>query len=321
MELVISIAVFFTMLLIITGIFFLMGKRRPDSRRIQEQIREFSTRIGRNQTIDIVRKKRPLSNIPWLNRLLLGIPFLRKIDLILLQSNLQYPLGVFILTSFAMAFAGFFITSCVIKIHLLSLVITPLLSIIPFFYISMKKKSRMKKFERQLPEALDLIARSLKAGHALSSGLQMVVQEFEDPIRGEFAKVVDEINFGIGIKEALTNLTERVDCSNLNFFAVAITLQRETGGDLCEILEKISRIIRERFKLHGRIRTLAAEGKLSAIMLIAIPFLVALALSVINPDYIRVLILDPIGKIFITLSFFMMIVGIVVMKKIIEIKV
>lgn len=321
MELVISIAVFFAMILVIIGIFLLLRGKRPDSGRIQEQFREFSTRTGRNRTIDIVRKKRPLSDIPWLNRLLWGIPFLQKIDRILLQSNLRYPLGVFVLASFAMAFVGFFITSYVMKIHVLSLVVTPLLGIIPFFYISMKKKSRMKKFERQLPEALDLIARSLKAGHALTGGLQMVVQEFEDPIRGEFAKAVDEINFGIGIKEALINLTERVDCSNLNFFAVAITLQRETGGDLCEILEKISRLIRERFKLHGRIRTLSAEGRLSAMILIAIPFFLAFFFFITKPDYIKILVTDSIGKMLIAISLFTMIMGIIVMKKIVAIKV
>ena len=144
----------------------------------------------------------------------------------------------------------------------------------------------MKKFERQFPEALDLMARSLRAGHAFSGGLQMVAQEFDDPMGAEFLRVMNEINYGSPVDQALKNLTHRIDVKDLTFFTVSVIMQRETGGNLAAILESIARLVRERFKLQGKIRALSAEGKLSAIILLALPFFVALALSIINPTYL-----------------------------------
>ena len=179
----------------------------------------------------------------------------------------------------------------------------------------------MQKFQRHLPDALDLLARSLKAGHALSGGLKMVADEFGDPIGTEFAKTLNEINLGVGVPEALKNLSQRVDCIDLNFFVTSILIQRETGGNLAEILENIARLIRERFKLFGRIRTLAAEGKFSAIILVVLPFLIAFVISLLNPGYIQILIVDPIGPVFIAIALVLMIFGIITMSRMIKIKV
>lgn len=320
MGIIISAIIFFVIILIAVGAYILL-KQNAESKRVREQLKTLSAQTYEKPVIDITRKTRPLSNIPWLHRILSDIPFLQKIDRILQQSNLNYPLGIFLLTSQALAFFGFFTTSYTMKNTLVSLIAALAAGVLPFFYISFKKKQRIKKFQQQLPEALDLIARSLRAGHAFSGGIQMVAQEFGDPVGSEFGKVLNEINFGVGMKEALINLTERIDCDDLKFFAISVTIQRETGGDLAEILENISHLIRERFKLQNRIRTLSAEGKLSAIILIAIPFFVAFTLSVISPDYIKNLIIDPLGKMLVSLSLFMMFLGIIVMKKIITIKV
>ena len=179
----------------------------------------------------------------------------------------------------------------------------------------------MQKFERQLPDAMDLIARSLKAGHAFTGGLKMVADEFDDPMGTEFDKTLNEINFGVGVIEGLKTLANRVDCRDLKFFVISVILQRETGGNLAEILENIARLIRERFKLHGHIRVLSAEGKLSAIILIALPIFVVFALSIINPEYINTLIIDPLGRIMSAFAIFMMIVGVFVMRRLIKIRV
>jgi tight adherence protein B len=195
------------------------------------------------------------------------------------------------------------------------------MGILPFLYISYKRKKRIQKFERQLPDAMELIARALKAGHDFASGLKMVAEEFGDPIGTEFDKTVNEINFGVGVAEALKNLPKRIDCPDFKFFIISVILQRESGGNLAEILGKIAYLIRERFKLQNRVQVLAAEGKLSAIILIAIPFVIAFALTLLNPEYIKTLVIDPIGKILVTFAFLMMIIGIFVMKKMIQIKV
>jgi len=195
------------------------------------------------------------------------------------------------------------------------------LGMAPFFYISVKKRRRMEKFQRQLPDALDLIARALKAGHAFTGGLRMVADELGDPIGTEFEKTLNEINFGVGIPEALKNLPNRVDCPDLKFFITSVIIQRETGGNLAEILTKLGYLIRERFKLQNRVQVLSAEGKLSAIILITIPFFIALALTILNPAYIRSLFIDPIGKVLVAFALVMMVIGILVMKRMIKIKV
>jgi tight adherence protein B len=149
----------------------------------------------------------------------------------------------------------------------------------------------------------------------------MVGDEFDDPTGTEFGRTIDEINFGVHTNEALKNLSRRVDCPDLKFFVISVILQRETGGNLAEILENLAHLIRERFKFQGHIRTLSAEGKLSAIILVALPFIITLALSLINPGYVATLLTDPIGKIMALFAITLMAFGVLVLKKMIQIRV
>jgi tight adherence protein B len=220
-----------------------------------------------------------------------------------------------------MAAAGFLMGSWMTSNYSFSTLLALFLGVMPFFYICVKKRRRMEKFQRQLPDALDLIARALKAGHAFTGGLKMVAEELGEPIGTEFEKALHEINFGVGVPEALKNLPNRVDCPDLRFFIISVVIQRETGGNLAEVLSKIAYLIRERFKLQSRVKVLSAEGKLSAIILIAIPFVIALALAVLNPGYIKTLFVDPVGKVLVGFALVMMVIGIFVMKRMIQIKV
>ena len=179
----------------------------------------------------------------------------------------------------------------------------------------------MKKFQAQLPEALDLMARSLRAGHAFSTGMKLAAEEFEDPLGSEFSATLDEINFGLGVPDALTNFVNRVECQDLNFFVVAVILQRETGGNLAEIMENIAHLIRERFKLYGKIRTLAAEGNLSMYVLLALPFFILGALMVVNSNYIMTLFTEPAGRVMCGVALFMMLIGSLVMRRMVKIDV
>jgi tight adherence protein B len=242
-------------------------------------------------------------------------------DRLLEQADTQRPLGFFILLSLVLAAAGFLVFSWMTSNRLISIPAAVILGLVPFFHIYSKKRRRMEKFQRQLPEALELIARSLKAGHAFTGGLKVVIDEFDDPISTEFDTTLNEINFGAGVNEALKNLSDRVDCPDLRFFVISVIIQRETGGNLAEILEGIAYLIRERFKLQGHIRTLSAEGKLSAIILGALPFVVAFLLYLINRDYIRTLFVDPVGRIMALFAVIMMVMGILVMRKMIRIQV
>ncbi|MDD5343654.1 MAG: type II secretion system F family protein [Smithella sp.] len=313
----ISIAAF----CIIEGVYLALQERsNPEIKRIKKQLKDFSNQEQNQPDVSLMDHIRPLSDIPRLNKLLLSIPFAKKMDLFLIQADISYPLGVFLLLSIVVALAGFLLVLIITKSFLLSL---PglVFGSLPYYVLKIIKARRMKKFEEQLPDALDMIARSLRAGHALSGGLEMVGQEFPEPLGPEFARTVRQITFGVNLERALRNMSERVDCPDLKFLVVSVMIQRESGGNLGEIMENIGRIIRERFQLRGKIRTLAAEGKFSAIILIALPLLIALALFFINPDYIKELINDTKGRMIIAGAIVMMGVGVYFMKRIIDIKV
>lgn len=294
--------------------------RNPDRGKIRKRLRDLPSGRDAMGLPDIVRK-RVMSDVPVLNQILAHIPRLQRLDRLLLQANAQYRLSVFILLAVFLGLTGLLGSSLIITNHLISIIIAGSLGSIPFFYLRRKKKKRMEKFQRQLPEGLELIARSLKAGHAFPGAMKLAADEFDDPLGPEFHETLNEINFGVSVGDALKNLADRIDCSDLKYFVISVILQRETGGNLAEIIESIAYIIRERFKLFGKIRVLSAEGKLSAIILVAIPFLVIIALHFTNPDYISVLFSDPAGRKAAGIAAFMMAIGIIVMTKMVNIKV
>jgi tight adherence protein B len=168
---------------------------------------------------------------------------------------------------------------------------------------------------------MDMLARSLKAGHAFTGGLQMVGQEFPDPAGTEFSKTLDEINFGVAYEDALKNLSSRIDSDDLKLFVISVIIQRTSGGNLAEILESIGHLIRERFKLKGHVKTLCAEARLSAYILVGLPFCIGLMIYFVNPTYIVLLFTDPIGHAMLIFAGIMMVLGIITMKNMVQIKV
>jgi tight adherence protein B len=193
--------------------------------------------------------------------------------------------------------------------------------ILPLLYLQGSKHNRMNVIEEQLPNALDLLGRAMMAGHAFPSGLQMVGSEMPDPIASEFRIVFDEINYGISTQEALINLTTRVPSTDLSYFVIAVLIQRETGGNLAELLSNISQLIRARLKLMGTVRVLSAEGRLSAWILTLLPFVLGLVLHLMNPEFLSVLWTDPMGQKMVAVALLMMVIGIFAMWRIIKIRV
>ena len=321
MKILIGIIIFAVSIFVIEMLFYAYKTMRdPDRKKIRKRLKTFSYKESENELPDILQKK-VLSDVPLLNKILLHVPGRQYFNRLLQQANVHYPLGFFILLTIFLAITSCCVSSLITRNKVFVVIITLLLAGTPFFYLCLKKKKRMEKFQRQLPEGLELIARSLKAGHAFPSSMKMAADEFDDPLGPEFEETINEINFGVNVPDALKNLTERVNCADLKFFVISVILQRETGGNLAEIIESLAYIIRERFKLYGKIRTLAAEGKLSAIILGSLPFVVMIALHFTSPAYIRVLFTDPAGKIILGISAFMMALGILVMKKMVNIKV
>ncbi len=192
---------------------------------------------------------------------------------------------------------------------------------LPVAWLLFKRKRRLKKFAAQLPEALELVARALRAGHSLAAGFRLVASEMSDPIGNEFARVFEEQNLGIPFEEALDSLTERVPNLDLKFFATAVVLQRQTGGDLAEILDKIGTLVRERFKIWGQVQALTGEGRLSGIVLLALPPLLFVCVYRMNPDYLMLLFTDDLGKKMLIGGVLLQLLGALVIRKIVNIRV
>jgi len=192
---------------------------------------------------------------------------------------------------------------------------------LPLSWMLFRRKRRFAKFARQLPDAMELIARALRAGHSLASGFNLVSDEMTDPIGREFGRVFEEQNLGIAIDEALDTMTKRIPNLDLRFFATAVILQRQTGGDLAEILDKIGSLVRERFKIWGQVQALTGEGRLSGVVLLAMPPVLFLAVYRLNPEYEMSLFHDPMGQKMLTGTVVLQLLGALVIRKIVNIKI
>jgi tight adherence protein B len=192
---------------------------------------------------------------------------------------------------------------------------------IPWLWLWNKRRSRLKSFAGQLPDALELVARALRAGHSLAAGLHVVAEEMPPPISKEFGRVYEEQNLGIPLEEALRSITERVPNLDLRFFVTSVAIQRQTGGDLAEILDRIGHVIRERFKILGQVKALTAEGRLSGVVLIALPIGLFMMMLWMKPDYIELLWKDPMGVKMSLGAIVLMLLGSYAIKKIVDIKV
>ena len=315
-----AIVFFMTLSIIELTLYAYRNFRYPDRAKISKRLSALSMDRYDGVSTDIM-KKRVLSEVPALNELLNRFAWAESLENLRRQANAGYPLGFFLLLSIMMSSMGVLAGLFFFPGNNMFAILGFFSGALPVLNLRMKKKKRMDKFMNQLPEALDLIARSLRAGHAFTSGMKMTAEQFDDPLGPEFDETLDEINFGVSVYDALKNLTQRVDCPDLKFFVVSVNLQRETGGNLAEIIENIATLIRERFKFFGKVRTLSAEGKLSAYILIGLPFCVMILLSFVNPEYIQTLFTEPEGRTALYVAGGMMLAGIVMIRKMIRIRV
>jgi len=191
----------------------------------------------------------------------------------------------------------------------------------PFVYVYLKRKARLRRFESIFPDALEFVSRSMRAGHAFSVSLEMIHREFQEPVAGEFRRTFEEHNLGLPIEIALQKLATRVPSLDVHFFVSAVLLQKRTGGNLAEILDKLAYVIRERFKLRGRIRAVSAHGRMTATALSAIPMVVAVLMFYTNPDYVKFFFTDDTGNIMMLAAIALQVIGYLIMKKIVNIEV
>lgn len=312
---------FVAVVLLLEGAYVLWNDNKsPEVRRIEQRLRAISA--GGHDPGDIkLLKERVMSDTPALHRFLIQLPQLHQLDRMLVQAGSHNTVAHVLAISLLAGLAGLVAAMLLKGGWVMALLLALALAFAPPVRLILQRRRRLRLMEAQLPDALDLIARALRAGHSFLSALGMVGEEAQEPTAGEFKTVFDEISFGISTEHALNDLAERVPVPDLRYFVMAVLIQRETGGNLAELLDNLARLIRERFKLLGKVRVLAAEGKLSAWILTALPFCVAGAVQVLNPKYLSVLFTDPMGIRMVIGALVMMAIGIFAMWRIIEIRV
>ncbi|MCP4746527.1 MAG: type II secretion system F family protein [Desulfobacteraceae bacterium] len=287
--------------------------------KIRKRLQKYAALEQNNSGLDIVRKQL-MSKTPAVHAVLRQIPGMRRLDRLILQANGAHLLDFYLLWAVILTGAGFVPAKIFLHKTFLAVVIALAFGLLPFLHLIQLKQKRMEKFKNQLPEGLEMISRALKAGHAFTSGMKLAADQFKDPLGPEFAETLDEINFGVSVPDALRSLAKRIDCQEIKYFVVAVILQRETGGNLAEIIESLAHLIREKFKLMGKVQALSAEGKLSAVILVMLPFFIVFYLRMVNAEYLGLLFTDPMGRMMLAGAGIMMAAGIFVIRTMIKIK-
>jgi tight adherence protein B len=237
------------------------------------------------------------------------------------QAGLKWSISMVLLMSVGFGIVCGFVVGSAVRLLVAPFVGALIGMVAPFLYLRHKKNARLKKFEELFPEALDLLSRAIRAGHAFTTAMGMVADEASEPVGPEFRKTFDQQNFGLPLKDALNNMSERVPLLDVRFFVTAVLIQRETGGNLSEILDNLAHVVRERFKILRQVRVYTAHGRLTGYVLMALPAALAIALSFINPEHINLLFTERMGQMMVTAAIIMQIVGYLWIKRVVKIEV
>lgn len=291
------------------------------ARRIARRLRLMAGRTaGGSESVSILKQRRYSGNAA-LERLLRKVPQLAPLDRLLLQAGMRWSVAQFLALSALTALAGLLLPQCWDVPVPATLTALALGASVPAAMLLRARASRLGKIEEQLPEAADFLGRALRAGHSFANVLQMVGEELPDPIAAEFKSAYEEINYGVPMNEALHNLAARVPLTDLRYLVIAVLIQRDSGGNLAEILGNISRLIRARLKLLGQVRVMSAEGRMSAWILGLLPLGVLLATAAFNPAYVSVLWRDPVGTRLMWYAAAASVVGIFWIRRVVRIRV
>jgi len=315
------VLIFVAVVLLLESLYyFWLSHRGPEVRKLRSRLRVASGTEEAQPEARLLKERLAWRDAP-LERLAQSLPGVDTFEIMLLQSGLHWSPGKLLLIAIVAGLAGFAAMTVVYPVWFVVLAAAGAGAACPFAYVARCRTRRMRKLEQQLPEALDLIGRGLRAGHALSSTLKMAGEELPDPIGSEFRAVHDEINFGISMQQALTNLATRVPSTDVRYFVVAVLIQRESGGNLTEILNNLSHLVRNRLKLLLRIRVLSSEGRLSAWILVVMPFGLGGIMSIANYEFMSRMWTDPMGITLMKVMLGLMLLGILMLRKIIRIRV
>jgi tight adherence protein B len=339
MQIVILALVFFSVLFAVCGVWLLLGQRGGVKDRIGSRLtgvrlvkryelgdalaetreRELEKRQQRKEAI----KKKAFSDIPAVDKALKKVSWADKLDGMLLQAQMPISVASFVMLSSLLAALGVAVAILWRRGFdpLLAVLFGLIMGLVPFAYVYFKVRRRVKRFNAQLPDALDLLSSSVKAGQSLNAAIQNVADEMPEPVCDEFKILSDELTFGVDFNHALRNLMIRVSTPDVRFLCTALMIQKETGGNLSEVLDGLQKTIRDRFRILGQVKTLTAQGRLSGLIVGILPLALCAFLYSANPDYMKELFTTTAGRWLVAVALGLQVVGVLLIAKIVNIKV
>ena len=280
-----------------------------------QQARKLATAPG------VILSQARLSHIPFFDALLRHRPDLTgPMDRLIVESGLKMTVGTLVLLMVVAGLAGMVLCWMLTHFLFVAIIVGLALATLPYLYVKRKRTVRLRTFEEQFPEAIDLISRALRAGHALTTGLGMVPDEIPPPVGEEFRRLYDEQNFGMSLADALRAMAKRVPVLDARFFVTAVLTQRESGGNLSEVLDNLASVMRERFKLKRQIRVISAHGRISAWVLASLPPALAGVLFLLSPDFMRILWEEPMGLQLVMIAVALQIIGTFIITRLVKIE-
>ena len=316
----IPLTVFVGVLAVILGAYYALVVRDEDreQRKLRKRVRAGAAK--KEKQLGLIREVERLSNVGAVQAVLVRAEgFTKPVQTLIDQSGVKMTVGTFVLVSGCAAVGGFLIMHALLGLLVISLFAT-VLGCVPYMWLNYARSVRTWKFEEQFPESIDLISRALKAGHTFQTGLSIVADEVEEPVRSEFRLLYERQNFGMPLPEALRSFAERIPVLDAKFFATAVLTQRDAGGNLAEVLDNLSAVIRERFKVKRQVRVLSAHGRITGWVLAGLPPVLAAVFMVVQPRHMQTLFDDPLGMQMIYAALVLQVVGTLVIRKIINIE-
>ena len=314
---VIAVVVFVFIIAMVMVAYWALVLRREH--KLLERIAPKKTGAGRQQ-LDVLKPDEAMSSVGSIDRILRASTLTRAVQRLLDQAGRPMSVSVFLLATACCALLTFTIVLSQSGILWGSLVLTAIAGAAPLMYVRRRRQKRILKFEDQFPEAIDLVARALRAGHGLATGLGMVADELKAPVGTEFRILFDEQNFGLSLPEAMRNFARRVPVLDARFFVTAVLTQRETGGNLAEVLDNLGNVIRERFKVRRQVRVLSAHGRITGWVLTALPPVLAMATLIVNPKHLGSLLSDPLGQKLIMAGVILQVSGTLIIRKLTDVE-
>jgi tight adherence protein B len=316
----IVVVVFVVVLSAIYGVYWAVVAR-PEEQEQRSVLKRLKTGKRSTATASLVKARERLSAVPLVERMLSGqaellVPLRQLID----RAGVQWSVGVLVMATVFIGLTTTVVVSSVSHYWSVGAVVGMVAAAGPYLWLRRKASKRRATFEEQFPQAIDLIARALRAGHALPTALQMVGDESADPVGREFRILFEQQNFGLGLPDALRAFAARIDLIDARFFATTVLTQRESGGNLSEILDRLAAVIRERFKVKRQVRSVSAHGRITGLVLGFLPPAVALVLFVISPEHIRLLVDDPIGLDMAVTAIVLQIIGVLIIRRIVDVE-